>query len=90
MSDLKSQFEAAVEYVGSASGNFKPSQDLKLEMYGLFKQATEGDVKGKKPGFTDFVGKAKYSAWKKIKGMPSQEAMQKYFDIVEELKEKHG
>ena len=54
MSDLKTQFEEAVNYVQTAEGDFKPSNELKLQFYSLFKQATEGDVTGKRPGMTNF------------------------------------
>lgn len=90
MSELKTQFDQAVQYVQTAEGNFKPSNDVKLEMYALFKQATEGDVKGKKPGLTDFVGRAKYSAWESLKGMSSDKAMETYIAKIEALKSKHG
>lgn len=90
MSDLKQRFEDAVRYVQSASGDFKPSNEMKLEFYSLFKQATEGDVKGKKPGLTDFIGRAKYSAWENLKGMSSEKAMETYIAKIEALKKKHG
>ena len=80
MSELKQQFEEAVNYVQSGRGNFKPDNELKLQFYALYKQASEGDVKGKKPGLTDFVGRAKYSAWEKVKGMSADQAMQSYID----------
>lgn len=88
MSDLKAQFEATVKMVQSGEGDFKPSNDLKLEMYALFKQATEGDVNGKKPGLTDFVGRMKYSAWENLKGMSSDKAMQTYVDKVNDIMKK--
>ncbi|MBA53720.1 MAG: acyl-CoA-binding protein [Pseudomonadales bacterium] len=78
MSELKQQFEDAVNFVQSGNGDFKPDNNLKLEFYALFKQATEGDVKGKKPGLTDFVGRAKYGAWEKLKGMSADKAMETY------------
>lgn len=90
MSDLKAQFEETVNYIQNAEGDFKPSQTLKLDLYALYKQATEGDVSGEAPGFGDFVGKAKYSAWEKLKGTSSEDAMQKYVATVEELKTQHG
>lgn len=90
MSDLKATFEAAVNYVQTAEGDFKPSNDLKLELYALFKQASEGDVNGKKPGMTDFVGRAKWNAWEKLKGQSAEQAMQTYIDRIEELKAKVG
>lgn len=86
MSDLKAKFEATVNYVQTAEGDFKPSNELKLKMYALFKQASEGDVSGKKPGMTDFVGRAKYNAWEQLQGTSSDDAMQQYIDAVEELK----
>lgn len=90
MSDLKAAFEAAVNYVQTAEGDFKPSNELKLELYALFKQASEGDVNGKKPGMMDLVGKAKWTAWEKLKGQTSDQAMQTYIDRIEELKQKNG
>ena len=90
MSDLKEQFDKAVEYVQTAEGDFKPSNDVKLQFYALYKQATEGDVKGKKPGMLDQVGRAKYSAWEKLKGTSSEDAMQQYVDLLEQMKQKHG
>ncbi len=86
MSDLKAKFEAAVNYVQTAEGDFKPSNELKLEMYALFKQATEGDVSGKKPGMLDVVGRAKYGAWEGLKGVSSDDAMQRYIDKIESFK----
>ncbi|MGM0564665.1 MAG: acyl-CoA-binding protein [Pseudomonadota bacterium] len=88
MSDLKAEFDAAVKKVQTAEGDFKPSNDLKLEMYGLFKQASEGDVNGKKPGAFDLIGKAKWNAWEELKGMSSEEAMEKYVGKVKDLEAK--
>ncbi len=90
MSELSEKFEAMVNYVQTAEGEFKPSNDLQLRMYGLFKQATQGDVSGRKPGITNFVGRAKYSAWEAVNGMSAEDAMQAYIDEVEALKSKHG
>jgi acyl-CoA-binding protein len=86
MSDLKAKFEETVDFIQNGDGDYKPSNAMKLDLYAFFKQATEGDVSGDAPGFGDFVGKAKYSAWEKIKGMSADEAMQKYIDTVDELK----
>lgn len=88
MSDLKQQFDEAVNYVKNAEGDFEPSNDTKLQFYGLYKQATEGDVKGKKPGMLDMVGRAKFNAWEKLKGKSSDQAMQEYIDLLEETKRK--
>jgi acyl-CoA-binding protein len=84
MANLKAAFEAAV----SASKQLpeKPDNMTLLQIYSLYKQATEGDVEGKRPGFTDMVGRAKYDAWEAVKGKSADEAMQEYTDLIESLK----
>ena len=86
MSDLKTQFDEAVNYIQNAEGAFQPSNEMKLEFYALYKQATEGDVSGKRPGMMDFVARAKFDAWDKLKGTSSEEAMQQYIDKLNSLK----
>ncbi|HEX4763496.1 MAG TPA: acyl-CoA-binding protein [Usitatibacter sp.] len=83
MSDLKKKFDAAAAAVLKAGKD--PGNDLKLRLYANFKQATEGDVAGDKPGFTDFVNRAKYEAWAKLKGTPADKAMQDYIKLVERV-----
>lgn len=81
--DLKSRFEqASVDVKGLSK---RPSDDDMLSLYALYKQATEGDVSGKKPGFLDFVGRAKFEAWEALQGTSSKEAMQRYVDKVRSL-----
>lgn len=84
MSELKTKFEAAV--AGSKQLPERPSNDELLQLYALYKQATEGDVEGKRPGFTDMVGRAKYDAWAAVKGTASDAAMTRYIELVESLK----
>lgn len=86
MSDLKQKFDEAVNYVQSGQGSNKPSNDVKLKFYALFKQATEGDVKGKKPGLTNIVGRAKYSAWADLKGMSADQAMETYIKQLDAIR----
>jgi len=80
---LKEDFESAV--TRSKKLPEKPSNEILLKLYSLYKQATEGDVSGEEPGYFDFVAKAKYEAWTEIKGMDSDEAMRKYTELVKEL-----
>lgn len=84
MADLKTRFETAAEEVQKLSE--RPDNDTLLEIYALHKQANEGDVSGKRPGFTNFVGRAKYDAWTKLEGTSKNEAMQSYIDLVKRLK----
>ena len=60
MANLKASFEAAV--AASKQLPEKPDNMTLLKIYSLYKQASEGDVEGKRPGFTDMVGRAKYDA----------------------------
>ena len=83
MSDLDARFTAAAE--ASKTRPKRPDNDTLLQMYSLYKQATVGDVEGTRPGFTDMVGRAKYDAWSKIKGMPAEDAKAAYTDLVEGL-----
>ena len=59
--------------------------EVLLELYGLYKQATAGDVAGKRPGMLDFKGRAKYDAWASRKGMSSDQAMDEYVAVVDRL-----
>jgi acyl-CoA-binding protein len=84
MADLKKAFEKAV--ADSKNLPEKPDNQTLLQLYSLYKQATEGDVQGKRPGFSDLVGRAKYDAWAAAKGKAADAAMQEYVDLVESLK----
>lgn len=80
--DLKTQFEHA-----AARAKTLPNQsdEVLLELYGLFKQATSGDVSGDEPGMFDFVGRAKYDAWAARRGLAREQAMERYIARIEEL-----
>ncbi len=84
MADLKAQFEQAVK--DSKSLPDKPDNMTLLKLYALYKQASSGDVDGKRPGFTDMVGRAKWDAWNEIKGTTNAVAMGQYVELIESLK----
>jgi acyl-CoA-binding protein len=83
MADLQSRFEQAKQDVQGLSE--RPDNDTLLRLYALYKQGSEGDVSGEKPGFFDFVGTAKYEAWAKLKGTSPDEAKKKYVELVKKL-----
>jgi len=83
MADIRKQFDDAAAAILKAKKD--PGNDMKLRLYAHFKQATEGDVKGEKPGFTDFVNRAKYEAWAKLKGTAPEDAMKAYIKLVERV-----
>lgn len=85
MSDLISRFQTAAEKSKTLAK--RPDNDTLLKLYACFKQGANGDVEGKRPGFTDLVGRAKYDAWAKLKGMPKEEAMWQYVDLVAALEQ---
>ena len=84
MSDLATRFQQAV--ADSKKLDERPDNATLLKLYALFKQATDGDVEGKRPGFTDMIGRAKYDAWAEIKGTSKDDAMQQYVSLIEDLK----
>mgnify|MGYP001546343048 CR=1 FL=1 len=67
----------------------RPSNDDMLFLYAHYKQASEGDVSGSRPGMMDMVGRAKYDAWAKLKGAGKDDAMKKYVDKVAALLKTH-
>ena len=62
----------------------QPNHTL-LKLYGLYKQATQGDVTGSRPGALDLRGRAKYDAWASRKGTSQDDAMTDYIEFCEEL-----
>ena len=84
MADLKATFEKAV--ADSKNLPEKPDNMTLLNIYALYKQVSSGDVDGKRPGFTDMVGRAKWDAWNGLKGKDKAGAMQEYVDLIESLK----
>ncbi|CAH1238155.1 DBI [Branchiostoma lanceolatum] len=84
----EADFEKAAEEVKTLKSS--PTDEEKLEIYALFKQAKIGDVNTARPGMLDFTGKAKWDAWEKKKGMSQEDARAQYIAKVEELKGKYG
>jgi acyl-CoA-binding protein len=84
MPDIEAAFTTAVGEVEQLPE--RPDNQNLLRLYALYKQATAGDVSGKRPGMMDFVNRAKYDAWAGLEGTSKEDAMQSYIGIVEELK----
>jgi acyl-CoA-binding protein len=83
--DLNAQFEQAV--ADSKTLSDRPSNDTLLQLYSLYKQATEGDVNIDPPANPfDFVSKAKYEAWSGLKGKTKDMAKQEYVQLISKLK----
>lgn len=81
--DLLQQFEQAVSESKQLSE--RPSNDTLLQLYSLYKQATEGDAHDKAPNPFDFVAKAKYEAWVQLRGKTKDEAMKEYVNLMDKL-----
>lgn len=84
MADLNKAFEKAV--ADSKKLTERPDNATMLKIYALYKQATTGDVEGKRPGFTDMVGRAKWDAWNGLKGTDAASAKRDYVALIESLK----
>jgi len=67
----------------------RPSNEELLELYSLFKQGSEGDVTGERPGGFDFKAIAKHDAWASKKGVSKEDAMQQYIELMKKLKEQY-
>jgi acyl-CoA-binding protein len=80
---LADDFRSAQERVKTLTT--RPSNDTLLELYSLYKQASDGDVQGKRPGMLDLKGRAKYDAWAGRKGLSKDAAMQQYVALVDKL-----
>lgn len=79
MADLAQQFADAQAKIKPVTGL---GNDVLLDLYALYKQATVGNTTGDRPGMLDVKGRAKYDAWAKRKGMSKDAAMQAYIDLV--------
>ncbi|MEJ8675508.1 acyl-CoA-binding protein [Chromobacterium amazonense] len=83
MSDLQTLFTQAQADVKTLSE--RPDNQTLLQLYALYKQATDGDASGERPGMMDFINRAKFDAWEKLKGKTADVAMQEYVDVVNKL-----
>ncbi|GAA4260574.1 acyl-CoA-binding protein [Dactylosporangium darangshiense] len=63
----------------------RPGNDVLLQLYALYKQGTQGDVSGGRPGVFDLVGRAKHDAWKGLAGTAPEDAQRRYVDLVRRL-----
>ncbi|CAF0961861.1 unnamed protein product [Didymodactylos carnosus] len=94
---LKSLFSTTSTVMSSSSTAFEQAKDrleksnidvdnqVKLKLYGLFKQSTQGACSIPKPGLTDFVGKAKWTAWSQLEQMSKEDAQKQYVQVVNDL-----
>ena len=80
---LQPSFDSAV--LRSRELSVRPSNEDLLMLYALYKQATEGDVSGDRPGGFDFKAIAKYDAWAAVKGKSKEDAMKEYVSLVDRL-----
>jgi diazepam-binding inhibitor (GABA receptor modulating acyl-CoA-binding protein) len=83
MADLQADFDTAV--ANSKKLSQRPDNATLLKLYGLYKQATMGDVTEKKPGFSDLVGRAKWDAWNGLKGTSGDDARRRYVELIQSL-----
>lgn len=84
---LQEEFEKAA--ASTKEFTQRPSNEELLELYALYKQATEGDVTGERPGGFDFKAIAKYDAWEELKGRTKEQAMKEYITLVDNLQQQY-
>ena len=91
--DLNAQFQAAAEKVNNLPGD-EAAQHM-TELYGLYKQATEGDVNMKndevdasaadKASGPAGLSQAQWDSWNQFKGVSEEEAKQRYVAKTAEI-----
>jgi diazepam-binding inhibitor (GABA receptor modulator, acyl-CoA-binding protein) len=86
--ELIDQFNLAADQ--SKQLTKRPTNEELLDLYALYKQATDGDVHGERPGGFDFKAIAKFDAWASKKGMAKEKAMQDYIQLVATLKQNYS
>lgn len=84
--DLQQQFEAAVQQVNNLPADTAPQH--MTELYGLYKQATDGDVNmgtdevdsdaADNPNGPAGLSQAQWESWNQFKGLPEEEAKRRY------------
>jgi len=84
MADLQARFAQAQQDVNALAE--RPDNDTLLKLYGLYKQATQGDAAGERPGSFDFVRRAKFDAWNALKGASAEDSMRQYIELVASLR----
>ena len=80
--DLDDDFNYAVERSRLLD---KQPNNVLLDLYALYKQASAGDVSGSRPGMTKMRDRAKYDAWAGRKGMDQEAAKKAYIALVDSL-----
>lgn len=80
-SPLDISFSKASDHVRKLTSKLDNNQ--LLELYGLYKQGTEGKCNTPKPGWLDGRGRRKWEAWRALGDMPSDEAKHKYIVLVQ-------
>ncbi len=83
MSMIDDEFAAAERRVKTLTK--RPSNEVLLKLYSLYKQGTQGDVQGERPGMMEFVERAKFDAWDDLQGVARDEAKRRYIDLVDSL-----
>jgi acyl-CoA-binding protein len=82
------KFQAAASDVQKLTR--RPDDEDMLRLYALYKQGTEGDVQGDRPGAFALKDRAKYDAWARVKGTEATKAREQYVKLVERLKKTYG
>jgi acyl-CoA-binding protein len=86
--ETQQQFDSAV--ARSKEFTKRPSNEELLQLYALFKQATEGDAQGDRPGGFDFKAIAKFDAWSDLKGKSREASMREYIELVDRLYQQYA
>ncbi|KAJ8603296.1 hypothetical protein CTAYLR_006970 [Chrysophaeum taylorii] len=89
--DVEAKFQEKLAFVKTwSTGGKKTTNEEKLTCYGLFKQATVGDVNTARPGMLNFVERSKWDSWKSREGLSKEGAMTAYIKEIDAQYAKYG
>ena len=83
MTSIEEKFKKASESVKNLKN--RPEDEILLQLYGLYKQATIGNINIPQPWAIQVEKRSKWDSWKMFENMPKAVAMTKYVEIVDNL-----
>jgi diazepam-binding inhibitor (GABA receptor modulator, acyl-CoA-binding protein) len=78
---MEDEFKKAIEKVKTKN----PSDNEKLELYGLYKQINFGNNNESKPWSYQIEKSYKWQAWKNNKDLTKEQAMKLYIELVNKI-----
>ena len=82
--ELDNNFKESVKFINENKGKINVTDIQMADIYGLYKQATEGDNYKEQPYQFQITEFKKWTSWTKYKGLKTQEAKRQYTNYINE------